>query len=310
MRAAILTEAGADPEVGDFQDPEPLDGKDVVTVAVAGVNPIDVRLASGQLGRPRTPHVVGLEGVGTLADGRRVYFGSSAWPFGSWAERSLIDPQRAYAVPDGLSDELAVAIGIAGIAAWMPLEHHARVQPGESVLVLGATGTVGRIAVQAARLLGAGRVVAAARDADALREVQALGADASVVLGAEHDARSLKEAAGDGFDVVIDPLYGAPFEAALGATALGARIVTIGESAGPVASVPFRALQGRTHVGHGSAMLPRELVAGAYAKLAEHAAAGRIRIEIRSYALDEAVEAWHAQTRSPRAKLVVVPPSG
>lgn len=307
MRAAILHEAGADPEVGDFEDPTPHDGDTVVAVAAAGVNPIDVRLASGQLGQPRTPRVVGLEGAGKLDDGSRVYFGFSVSPFGSWAERTLIDPARAYPVPDGLSDDLAVAIGIAGIAAWIPLAHHADVQPGESVLVLGATGTVGRIAVQVAKLLGAGRVVAAARNADALREIERLGADASVVLGGDDDAQALKDAGGNGFDVIVDPLYGAPFEAALGATALGARIVTIGESAGPVASVPFRALQGRAHIGHASGTVSRELARDAYAKLAEHAAAGRIDVEIERYPLDRAADAWRAQTASPRRKLVVVP---
>jgi NADPH:quinone reductase-like Zn-dependent oxidoreductase len=307
MRAAILHSAGAEPEVGAFDDPTPGDDQAVVEVAVAGVNPIDIRLASGQLGQPRTPAVVGLEGVGALADGARVYFGSCVSPFGSWAERTLINPARAFSVPDGLDDALAVAIGIAGIAAWAPLEHHAKLEPGESVLVLGATGSVGRIAVQAAKLLGAERVVAAARDAEALREVEALGADVCVVLGGDDDRQALKDASAGGFDVIIDPLYGAPFEAALPAAALGARIVTIGESAGPTASVPFRALQGRTHIGHGSGLLPAAVARDSYAKLAEHASAGRIAIEIERFPLERAADAWDAQTRSPRRKLVVVP---
>lgn len=306
MRAAILRAAATNPVVGAFDDPTPADGNAVVQVAAAGVNPIDVRLASGQLGRPRTPAVVGLEGVGTIESGRRVYFGSCVWPYGSWGERTLIDPARAYPVPDDLDDDLAVAIGIAGIAAWVPLERHAKVQPGESVLVLGATGAVGRIAVQAAKILGAGRVVAAARDADALRELEDLGADAIVVLRDDY-AAALKDAAGSGFDVVIDPLYGEPFQAALAVAAIGARLVTIGESAGPVASIPFRALQGRTHVGHGSALLPIELAHDAYAKLAEHAAAGRIRVDVKRFSLEEALDAWRAQTAGPRRKLVVVP---
>lgn len=307
MRAAILHSAGADPEVGAFEEPTPGDGQAVVEVSVAGVNPIDIRLASGQLGQPRTPSVVGLEGVGTLAGGARVYFGSCVSPYGSWAERALIASARAHPVPDGLADDLAVAIGIAGIAAWAPLAHHAKLQPGESVLVLGATGSVGRIAVQVAKLLGAGRVVAAARDADALREVEALGAEQSVVLGRDDDAQALMDAAAGGFDVIVDPLYGAPFEAALPSAALGARVVTIGESAGPTASVPFRALQGRTHIGHGSGLLPAAIARDAYAKLAEHAAAGRIAIELERFPLERAVDAWHAQARSPRRKLVVVP---
>ena len=219
MRAAILHSVGGDPEVGRFDDPTPRDGHVVLDVALAGVNPIDIRLASGQLGQPRVPSVVGLESVGTLDDGSRVYCGASIAPFGSWAQRTLIDAARAFPVPDEIDDELAVALGISGVAAWLALEHHAMLELGESVLVLGATGTVGRIAVQAAKVLGAGRVVAAARDAAALTEVEQLGADATVVLGQGDDAHALRDAAADGFDVVIDPLYGPPFEAALGASA-------------------------------------------------------------------------------------------
>jgi NADPH2:quinone reductase len=307
MRAAILHSVGGEPEVGTFEEPTPRDGHVVLHVAVAGVSPIDIRLASGQLGPPRLPSVVGLESVGTLENGSRVYSGASVHPFGSWAERSLIDPARAFPVPDAIDDGLAVALGISGVAAWLPLEHHAKLRPGESVLVLGATGTVGRIAVQAAKVLGAGRVVAAARDGDALGEVEGLGADATVVLGLGDDAGALRQAAGDGFDVVIDPLYGAPFEAALGASAIGARLVTVGESAGPQAVVPFRALQGRTHIAHGNGHLAFELVRDAYSKLTELAAAGRITVPIERFSIDDAADAWRAQAQGPRRKLVVEP---
>jgi NADPH:quinone reductase-like Zn-dependent oxidoreductase len=307
MRAAILRSVGGDPEVGSFDDPTPSDGHVVLDVSLAGVNPIDIRLASGQLGAPRVPSVVGLESVGTLDDGSRVYCGASIPPFGSWAQRTLIDAERAFPVPDAIDDELAIALGISGVAAWLPLEHHAKLRPGESVLVLGATGTVGRIAVQAAKLLGAGRIVAAARDAAALGEVEGLGADAAVVLGRGDDAQALLRAAGDGFDVVIDPLYGAPFEGALGATRLGARLVTIGESAGPEAVVSFRALQGRTHIAHGNGHLAFELVRDAYAKLTELAASGRITVAIERFSLDDAVRAWRTQAQSPHRKLVVEP---
>ncbi|HEY2180590.1 MAG TPA: zinc-binding alcohol dehydrogenase family protein [Solirubrobacteraceae bacterium] len=307
MRAAILHSVGGEPEVGSFDDPTPRDGHVVLDVSLAGVNPIDIRLASGQLGAPRVPSVVGLESVGTLDDGSRVYCGASIPPFGSWAQRTLIDAERAFPVPEAIDDGLAVALGISGVAAWLPLAHHAKVQPGESVLVLGATGTVGRIAVQAAELLGAGRVVAAARDAAALGEVEGLGADAAVVLGQGDDAQALRAAAGDGFDVVIDPVYGAPFEAALGATRVGARLVTIGESAGPEAVVSFRALQGRTHIAHGNGHLAFELVRDAYAKLTELAAAGRITVPIERFSIDDAADAWRAQAHGPRCKLVVEP---
>jgi NADPH2:quinone reductase len=307
MRAAILRSVGGDPEVGTFEDPTTDDGYVVLDVALAGVNPIDIRLASGQLGQPRVPSVVGLESVGRLDDGSRVYCGASIPPFGSWAQRTLIDATRAFPVPDAIDDELAVALGISGVAAWLPLAHHAKLRPGESVLVLGATGTVGRIAVQIAKLLGAGRVVAAARDAAALAEVEQLGADATVVLGHGDDAQALRQAAGDGFDVVIDPLYGPPFEAALGATGLGGRLVTVGETAGPKAVVPFRALQGRTHIAHGNGHVAFELVRDAYAKLSELAAAGRIAVAIERFSLDDALDAWRAQAQCPHRKLVIEP---
>jgi NADPH2:quinone reductase len=307
MRAAILNSAGADPEVGEFDDPLAGDGQVLVDVSLAGVNPIDIRVASGQFGGPRVPSVVGFEGVGALADGRRVYFSPAISPYGAWAERTLVDPAQTFPVPDRLSDDLAVAMGIPALAAWLALEHHAHVAAGENVLVLGATGTVGRVAVQGAKLLGATRVVAAARDTDALRALGPLGADATVVLGAGDDAQALKDASDGGFDVVIDPLYGAPFEAAFAASALHARLVTLGESAGPAARVPFRALQGRTHIGHGSQLVPKAIVRDTYARLTQHALAGEIAVEVERFSLDEAVDAWHAQQRGPRRKLVVAP---
>ena len=304
MRAAILRQSGGAPVVDDFDEPVPQDGQEVVDVAVAGVNPVDLALASGQMGEPEVPSVVGQEGVGRLSDGRRVYFNPAVSPYGSFAERALVEPEQAFDVPDTLSDELAVTMGIAGLAAWLALEHQANVQAGDQVLVLGATGVVGRIAVQAARVLGAGAVVAAARDADALA---AVGADRTVTLGGEDDAAALREGAADGFDVVIDPLYGTPFEAALGATADGARLVTIGQSAGPDARIPFRVLQGRTHIGHANNTTPLSIRRLAYETLTAHAAAGRIQVEVECFPLERAPKAWDAQANSPRHKLLVVP---
>lgn len=307
MKAAVLHAAGADPRVGEFEEPKAQNDNVIVDVSLAGLNPVDLTLASGQMGPPAVPSVVGREGVGRLEDGRRVYFNSPISPFGSWAERALTDPALTFPVRDDLDDDLAVAMGIPALAAWLPLEHHARLQRGESVLVLGATGVVGQVAVQAAKILGAGRVVAAARNKDALQAVEALGADALVQLGQDDDAGALKAEAGEGFDVVIDPVYGAPFEAAVGATATGARLVTIGQSAGPTAEIPFRALQGKVHFAHGNQSLPTEVVRDAYLKLTEHAAAGRIRIEVERYPLERATEAWRAESESPHHKLVVVP---
>ncbi len=304
MRAAVLEKAGEAPHVKDFEDP---DG-DTVRVRLAGLNPVDLILASGQADPP-TPSVVGKEGVGDTADGQRVYFNSPPQPFGSWAQRCRVDPQRTFPVPDGVDDDLAVALGIAGLAAWLPLTRHADVGETDSVLVLGATGVVGQIAVQAAKVLGARRVVGAGRDPDALRRVAELGADATVRLGSDSksDAQALEEEAGDGYTVVIDTVYGDPFLAALANTANGARLVTIGEQAGTEVAVPFRSLMGRTHVGHNNDLMPVAEQRAGYAEIARHAAEGRIRVETRRYSLEQAEQAWRAQTEGPHLKIAVAP---
>lgn len=302
MLAAVLEQVGQTPVVRDFNDPE---GDDVVTVRLAGCNPVDLALASGQMGEPDTPKVVGKEGIGLTTDGARVYFDSPPTPFGSWAQRTKVNPDKTYRVPDGIDDDLAVALGIAGLAAWLPLTRHADVE-GKNVLILGATGVVGHIAVQAAKLLNAARVVAAGRDPDALEKTRDLGADAIVRLDDDTPFPLGKEA-GDGYEVVIDTIYGDPFLAALDASAPGATLVTIGQGAGASADVPFRQLAGRTHVGHMNDLMPADVVRAAYGELTAHAAEGRIRVETTRYGLDEAQRAWHAQAEGPHVKIGVEP---
>jgi NADPH2:quinone reductase len=302
MRAAVLEAAGEVPTVREFDDP---DGE-VVEVILAGCNPVDLILASGKMGQPTTPSVVGREGLG-IRSGKRVYFNAPPDPFGSWAQRCRINPDKTFPVPDGLDDDVAVACGIAGLAAWLPLTRHADVSHGQTVLVLGATGVVGHIAVQAAKLLGAGRVVGAGRNPDALQRARELGADATVQLGGEDDAEALRAEAGDGYDVVIDPVYGKPFLAALDATANGATLITIGEGAGSSADVPFRSLTGRTHVGHLNDVMPVDVLRAAYDELTGHAADGRITVETRRYSLDDAQDAWREQQAGPHIKLAVAP---
>lgn len=302
MRAAVLEAPGRTPTVADFDQP---DGTDVVDVRLAGCNPVDLALASGAMGEPVTPSVVRKEGIGTTAEGERVYFDSPPAPFGSWAQRCRVDPALTFPVPDGLDDDLAVALGIAGLAAWLPLTRHADVSDGKSVLVLGATGVVGNIAVQAAKLLGAGRVVGAGRKPDALEKVRGLGADAVVRLGQGDDAAALKREAGDGYDVVLDMVYGDPFLAALDASAVGATLITVGQGAGSTATVPFAQLLGRTHIGHMNNFMPPEVMRAAYEELTKHAADGRIRVDTERYPLDEAARAWQAQADGPNTKIAI-----
>lgn len=303
MRAAVLEAAGQPPTVREFDAPT----RDVVQVSLAGCNPVDLALASGEMGDPDVPAVVGKEGVGYTVDGTRVYFNSPMSPFGSWAELAQFNPDRTFEVPDTVGDDMAVALGIAGLAAWLPLTRHADVSAGQSVLVLGATGVVGNIAVQAAKILGAGRVVGAGRNQQGLARARELGADAVVALGGDDDAAALRAEVKDGYDVVVDMVYGQPFLAALEATAVGATLVTVGQGAGGAPRVPFAKLMGRTHIGHNNNLLPARAMRQGYQELVTLAEEKRFTVDTTRYRLDDADKAWQAQADGPHVKIGITP---
>jgi NADPH:quinone reductase-like Zn-dependent oxidoreductase len=311
MRAAVLHSYGV-PRAEEFREPLPGPGQAVVEVLAAGVNPVDVSISAGRFyaGKPPLPCVVGREGVGLLA-GERVYFDAPILPFGSMAERSLIDPASTYLVPAVLADGVAVALGIAGMTAWLALTWRAQLKEGEHVLVLGASGVLGQIAVQAAKLLGAERVVGAARSIAALQRL-GLGADATVALG-EHGAQelpeALREAAQGRIDVVIDPLFGEPFAAAVEAASFGARLVHLGTSAGAQATLDSAAIRGKLLVimGHSNFAVAPEIRRDAYARLTEAAADGGLSVEVDALPLESVGEAWERLSHGSHRKIVLVP---
>jgi NADPH:quinone reductase-like Zn-dependent oxidoreductase len=310
VRAAVLREYGV-PSPGEFEEPAAADGQAVVEVLAAGLNPVDVAICAGRFyaGKPPLPSVAGREGVGML-DGERVYFDAPITPFGSMAERALVDPGSTYPVPDGLDDGVAVALGISGLAAWLALTWRAELKEGEHVLVLGASGVLGQIAVQAAKLLGAARVVAAARSAEGLERCLALGADAAVRFGERDDLPGALAAAAEGrIDVVIDPLFGDPFVAALNAASFGARLVQIGAGAGAEVTVPSAPIRGKMLVlmGHTNFAAPPEVKREAYGNLAAAAARGTIVVDADRIPLEQVGEAWERLAAGSHRKLVLVP---
>ena len=310
MRAAVLREYGI-PRADDFDEPVAGPDQAVVQVLAAGLNPVDVAISAGRFyaGRPPLPMVAGREGVGML-DGRRVYFDAPILPFGSMAERALIDPRSTYEVPDGLPDGVAVALGISGLTAWLALTWRAELRPGEHVLVLAASGVLGQVAVQAAKLLGAARVVAAARSPEGLERCLELGADAAVRLdGSEDLPAALTEAAGGKIDVVIDPLFGEPFVAAVNAASFGARIVQLGAGAGAEATLASATVRGKLLVimGHTYFLAPPEIRREGYRRLSEAAAAGELQLESESIALELLAGAWERMAAGAHRKIVLVP---
>lgn len=304
MRAAVLTSYGT-PSFGDFPDPE---GDDVVDVLAAGLNGVDVLIASGRhyFSPTELPVVCGIDGVGRTGDGRRVYFSRPPAPYGSMAERAPVVAAAVLPVPDGVSDVVAAALGNAGMAAWMPLADSGRLAAGETVLVLGATGVVGRLAVQAARLLGAGTVIAAGRDADRLAGLRALGADRTVALGQDDLAGALREAGG--VDVIVDYLWGQPAATALTTGKPGVRLVHVGDRAGAEAPVPGALLRslGATITGFLPVWSGPAAMATAYRRLGEAAAAGHLDVPTEAVPLADVAAAW-ARYPGTRHKLVLVP---
>jgi NADPH2:quinone reductase len=306
MRAALIREAGSPPElVDDHVEPE---GELVAAITAAPLNPVDLSIASGRFyaGPPNTPYVPGVEGVGRLEDGKRVWFETGAGYVGdgSMAERATVAAERMVELPDGVSDAVAGCLGVAGIAAWVPLEHRARVQRGETVLVLGATGVVGQIAVQAAKLLGAGKVIAAGRNADKLAN---LDVDERVLLPTTAD--ELRTAADGLIDVVIDPLWGEHAPTATEAMNVNGRLVMLGQSAGQQATLDAGVVRGRALkiLGHANAATPPEVKHAAFTAMCDHAAAGELTVEYEELPLDQVADAWERQASSPHVKLILVP---
>jgi NADPH2:quinone reductase len=302
MRAAIIAERGATPVVMEFPEPKAQDGAVLINVDTAGLGGWDI-LGAYRLGIAY-PCVIRGEGVGRAPDGRRVYFGErSILPFGAWAERTLVPAEEVWDVPDNVDDKMAITMGIAATGALVPLEQ-ARIKPGESVLVLGATGTLGQVALQLARYLGAGRVVAAARNEQALGRLLERGiADAVVCLGGTDDVAALKAEAGAGFDVVLDLVCGQPMLNALKATRWGARIITIGTGAGRQVNLDIADLLFRTLTCIGTGQRPPADRRVIWERLLVIAQEQNIVVDYADYTLDQSGEAWIAQVAGPHAKI-------
>ena len=312
MKASVIREVGALPELEDLAEPF----GEKIDVLAAPINPIDLAVSRGVLasGHPDLPYVPGCEAVGRTADGRIVWiFGGSLGRTsdGAIAERAAVGDAHTVDVPEGADAALAAGLGIAGLAGWLPFAWRAPLAGDESVLVLGATGSVGLVAVQTAKLLGAARVVAAGRRPAGLERAVEHGADATVRLD-EHDdlVAAFKDAfGGAGPSYVFDAVWGEPGAAAVLAAAPKATIVNLGQSGGATAALSSEAVRFKslTIVGHSVYAVPFDVLAEHYGRLVEHAIAGDIRLDVERVTLDSITEAWRRQADGPGAKLVVIP---
>jgi NADPH2:quinone reductase len=307
---------GGPPVVEEVAEPSRGPGQALLRLRAAGLNPVDLAIASGRFyGEvPDPPFVAGAEVVGEVVEGDRLRSGTRVWGLvttGAFGELVAADEAILAPVPDGVGDELAAALGVAGLAGWMAVRERGALAPGESVLVLGASGVVGQVAVQAARSGGAGRIVAAARTTEGLARALGCGADWFVPLeGVEDVAAELRQACAPGADLVIDMLWGPPLQAALGALRPRARVVHVGNAAGATATVTGGALRGGRVDIRGFSVFAEEPadLARAYADLAAAAARGEVSVEVEPMPLAEAPIAWARQAGGTAGrKLVLVP---
>jgi NADPH:quinone reductase len=275
VRAAQIGELKQPPRAVDVDD---VDGLEILAVSL---NPLDLAVGSGVFygGHPPLPYVPGCEAVGRRGDGTLVYVfgeGRGVARDGFLAERVAAPEAIELRLPVGVDPALAAAAGIAGVAAWVPVAWKAKVGEGDRVLVLGGTGAVGRIAAQAARLLGAAHVVA---------------------VGSKELDRIEEEFADDGFTVCIDPVWGEPLAQALQYAQRHARVVHLGQSGGPTSPLRSADVRGKelSILGHSNFALSKAEHDRAYLELLDHLVAGRIELDYEAFALDDVAAAWEHQ---------------
>jgi NADPH2:quinone reductase len=311
MQAAVVNVLGQPPRFQSFPDPEPQDGEVLIQVRAVGLHPVVKALASGShyMGTGEVPMIPGVDGVGTLPDGSRVFFGFARNPWGTMCERTVATRARCLPIPDGLDDAIASALPNPGMSAWLSLKERAGLAAGETVLILGASGVAGRIAVQAARHLGAKRVIGAGRNRESL---QTAGVDAVILLDESEDAvqKSFAAELEQGIDVVIDYLWGRPTELLLQAIAKGfrpdrtraTRLVEVGETAGKTIALPGATLRSvdLRILGSGFGSVSLEGVFNAIPALFNLAARRELTIDIEPVPLSEVESAWSRKTGGRR----------
>jgi NADPH:quinone reductase-like Zn-dependent oxidoreductase len=305
MHAAVVRSFDVPPRYEAFQTPEPSGEHEIpVDVLAAGLHP---RVRSGASGSHYTsmqalPLIPGIDGVGRSAEGQLLYFVAFDGAFGTMAERTVIDRRRATVLPDD-ADVLAVAAGMnPGMSAWLALRKRISFRAGQRVLVLGATGNAGQMAVQIAKFLGASHVAAAGRDAERLAELTSLGADETVSLAGEPDeVAGALAAAGADVDVVIDYLWGSATEHAIPAL-VKARVersrplwwIQIGSMAGTTIALPSAALRAANLqlLGSGQGSLTTAGIVAELPELAEQITAGTFVVDPVPTPLSDVESAW------------------
>jgi NADPH2:quinone reductase len=323
MKAAVLHQPGSTPRCEDFPDPIIGENELLVHVKAVSLENVDRATARGthfatRQFFPQLPAIVGFDGIGALDDGRLIGFGGIRPPYGAMAERTVIQNGYYVPIPEGVDAVTAAAIPGPALTALFPLKWGAALQPGQTVLINGATGFAGRLAVQVARLVGAGRIVGSGRNPVSLGQLIDLGADAVIDLKQPDEALAeafRREAGETGYHVILDFLWGHPTELLIQSLVPDklvfarhpVRLIQVGEMAGPTLSLPADAVRtsGLEIIGGGSGLTPEAMAEGA-AQVWDWIRTGKLRYELEPVPLRDIESAWARQDVGGK-RLVIVP---
>jgi NADPH:quinone reductase-like Zn-dependent oxidoreductase len=322
MKAAVIQAFGDTPQYEDFPDPVTGEEDTLIQVRAIVLENFDKMTVAGTHYASKQffskfPAIVGHGGVGTLADGTLVTFGGVRPPFGTMAEKAVVPSEYSAfisRVPAGVDASVAAALPAAALTSLLPLRYGTRLQVDETVLIHGATGVSGKIAVQIARLLGAGRIVATGRDQAGLGLLTRLGADTVIDLKRpdEEVAAAFQQEAGTGIDIILDFLWGPPTELLLktlvpkaaGFASHRTRLVQIGEAAGPALSLAAETLRTSGLEMTGGGNIPPSVVPEALQQVWEWIKDDRLHIDIENIPLRDVSAAWTQKTEGKRIVLI------
>ncbi|HMK08297.1 MAG TPA: zinc-binding alcohol dehydrogenase family protein [Anaerolineales bacterium] len=322
MKAAVLHKVGDSPKYEDFPDPTSAQDESLIQVLAVPLENVDKAMAAGTHFASHQflsslPAIVGFDGIGRLEDGSLVGFGGTRAPYGAMAERTVVPKTHTVAIPHGIDAITAAAMPASALTSLFPLKWAANLLPAETVLVNGATGVSGRLAVQIARLLGAGRVVGTGRNPQSMKKVLELGADSVIdlMLPDAEVVKAFEQEAGEGYDVILDFLWGHPTELLIQTLvpkglhfARGrVRLVQIGEKAGATISLPADSLRtsGLEILGGAAGVTPEAIGEGTQL-VYDWIRAGRLQMEIEQVALKDIEKVWERSDFQGR-RIVVLP---
>ncbi|HEX7815184.1 zinc-binding alcohol dehydrogenase family protein [Dyella sp.] len=304
MKAALVVELGQPPAYGDFTAPRATAGHSIVHVTAASISHVTRGRASGShySAKGQIPFVPGMDGVGRTSDGQRVYFLQPEAPFGAMADQTLVQNDHLIALPSELDDITAAAIAIPGMSSWAALAERACLRSGETVLVHGATGASGRLAIQIARHLGASKVIATGRNAALFDDLHRLGADVVIDLRKQPDAleADFRQAFAQRVDVVLDYLWGPTAQTMIVAAAKAGpdgvpiRHVQIGALSGADINLPAAALRSSALqlMGSGIGSVPFRQLKHALSSVLHTATSSHLEIATQSFPLSDVTQAW------------------